>query len=162
MKLAIASLTAALLASCQSGPRIAAPEPQPAPTPAAQPSAGKDPQTPAAADPDPIGRVEAYIRGNFLWTNGLFPEIRLPASARPEEVLAAFLQKASFDKGKVTSPRIVATREIGGSSPGTKRYTAVYFESEQGDWVVLMRHEGDEVGWWTKALDPEQLGPPPQ
>lgn len=156
-----ALLAAALMTACQNKPQTSPPE-----TPDTAPPAGQ-PDTDAApgaategGDLDPIGKVEAYIKGSMLWTNGLSPKIDLPASAKPEEVLAAFLEKASFDKGKVTSPKIVATRAIAVSSAETHPYTAVYFESEQGNYVIVMRHEGSETGWWTKAFDPENLGPP--
>lgn len=111
-------------------------------------------------DLDSIGKVEAYIKESPAWTNGLSPKIDLPASAKPEEVLAASLKRASFDKGKVTSPKIVATRTIATSSSGDNPYTALYFESEQGHYVVVMRHEGVGTGWWTKTFDPQKLGPP--
>jgi len=156
-----ALLAAALLLSCQNKPQTSPPE-----TPDTAPPAGQ-PDTDAAqgaatgeGDLDPIGKVEAYIKGSMLWTNGVSPKIDLPASAKPEEVLADFLEKASFDKGKVTSPKIVTTRTIDVSSAGDKPYTAVYFESGQGNFVIVMRHEGSETGWWTKAFDPENLGPP--
>jgi len=156
-----ALLAAALLMSCQNKPQTSLPEtPDTAPQ-AGQPDAGAA-QVAATegGNLDPIGEVEAYIKDSPLWTNGVSPKIDLPVSAKPEEVLAAFLEKASFDKGKVTSPKIVATRVIAVSSAETHPYTAVYFESEQGNYVIVMRHEGVETGWWTKAFDPENLGPP--
>jgi hypothetical protein len=158
-----ALLAAALLMSCRNKPQASPPEtPDTAPQ-SGQPDAGvAQVAATEGGNLDPIGKVEAYVKDSTLWTNGISPKIDLPASAKPEEVLAAFLEKASFDKGKVTSPKIVATRAIVTSSAGDNPYTAVYFESEQGNYVIVMHHEGGETGWWTKAFEPEKLGPPPK
>ena len=158
-----ALLVVALVSACQNKPHANPPGIQDTAPRAAQPDEG----APRAAvteegDVDAIGKVEAYIKDSPLWTNGISPEIHLPSSAKPDEVLAAYLEKASCDKGKVTSPEIVATRTIVTSSSQGDPYTAVYFESEQCNHVVVMRHEGGAIGWWTKAFDPEQLGPPSQ
>ncbi len=153
------ALLVALVCSCQNKPRSNPPGSQDTVPRTVQPEEG----APGAAEKgelDAIGKVEAYIKDSPLWTNGISPEIDLPASAKPEEVLAAYLEKASCDKGKVTSPEIVATRVIATSSSEDDPYTAVYFESEQCNHVIVMRHEGGAVGWWTKAFDPESLGPP--
>lgn len=153
----------ALASSCQNEPHASPPDVRDTGSRAAQPDEGASKAAvKGEGDLDAIGKVEAYIKDSLAWNNGLSPEIHLPASAKPEEVLAAFLEKGSFDKGKVTSPEIVATRAIATSSAGDAPYTAVYFESEQGDFVVVMRHEGGEIGWWTKAFDPQKLGPPPE
>jgi hypothetical protein len=156
-----ALLIVALVFSCQNKPHSNPPDIQDTAPLAAQPDDGASRAAVAeAGSPDSIGKVEAYIKESPAWTNGLSPKINLPASARPEEVLAALLKKASFDKGKVTSPKIVATRAIATSSSGDNPYTAVHFESEQGNYVIVMRHEGVGTGWWTKTFDPEKLGPP--
>ena len=158
-----ALLIVVLLTSCQNKPRANPPDHKEAAPEAVQPEEGAPGVAAAeAGDLDAIGKVEAYIKDSMLWTNGLSPKIDLPASAEPDEVLAAYLEKASCDNGKVTSPEIVATRTIVTSSSEDDPYTAVYFESEQCNHVVVMRHEGGAIGWWTKAFDPEQLGPPSQ
>ena len=154
-------LIVALVSSCQNKPRSSPPDNQDTAPKVVQTEEGAPEATEnEAGDLDAIGKVEAYIKDSMLWTNGLSPKIDLPESAEPEEVLTAYLEKASCDKGKVTSPEIVATRTIVTSASEDDPYTAVYFESEQCNHVVVMRHEGGAVGWWTKAFDPEKLGPP--
>jgi hypothetical protein len=96
----LATVVAALLLACQSKPQISPPEnPDTAPV-TVQPDTGGVQEAAPAAAPDPIGKVEAYISGNLLWTNGLFPRLDLPASATPEEVLTAFLAKASLTRAR--------------------------------------------------------------
>jgi hypothetical protein len=156
-----ALLIVVLASSCQNKPQASPPDVQDAGPRAVQPEEG----TPKAAtagegDLDAIGKVEAFIKDSPVWTNGLSPEIHLPPSAKPGEVMDAYFKIASFDEGKVTSFEILATRTIATSSTQDDPYTAVSFTCDQGDWVMVMRHEGGAIGWWTKVFDPEELGPP--
>jgi hypothetical protein len=154
-------LIVVLASSCQNKPQASPPDVQEAEPRAVQSDEGASQAAETGkGELDAIGKVEAFIKDSPVWTNGLSPEIHLPPSAKPGEVMAAYFKKASFDEGKVTSFEILATRTIATSSTQDDPYTAVSFTCDQGDWVMVMRHEGGVVGWWTKVFDPETLGPP--
>lgn len=85
-----------------------------------------------------------------LWQNGLSPQLELPASATPAEVVAAMFRKISFDPGPVKSHRVVESRTVRiGADP--EAFTAVLLDTDQGPMVALLRHESARVGWWTRV-----------
>ncbi|MGA2867154.1 MAG: hypothetical protein ABSF95_21975 [Verrucomicrobiota bacterium] len=114
---------------------------------------------PAKVAPDPIQRLVARLSSSHgLWQNGLFPKLDLPATASTEQVVSRVFQMSGFDKGHVTTHRILETRQvrIPGSLPDI--YTAVLVDTDLGKKIVLLKHEGPAAGWWSRVYDAETSG----
>jgi hypothetical protein len=110
--------------------------------------------TSCATKPDPIDRLASdFSSSHGLWENGAFPMLGLPATASTEEVVAKTFKMTGFDKGHVTSYKILKIREIHiqGSLPDL--YTAVLVQTDFGEKIVLFKYVGSSVGWWSRVYD---------
>ena len=94
------------------------------------------------------GLVNRLSTSHGLWINGTSPNLELPSTASPDEVLRVMLTRISFDTGAVKKFQIVEQRDVS-IPPDTKAYHAVRLQSDQGDVVVLMRFDAT---WWTRAF----------
>lgn len=100
---------------------------------------------------DAIERLVARLSRQPLWANGAFPKVALPASAATAEVVAQVLARVSFDRGRVRKHRVVSERQVR-IGDEVEPYTAVLTETDQGELIVLLRHQGDAVGWWSRVF----------
>ena len=99
----------------------------------------------------PFDRLAAQLSSSPLWQNGISPIIALPQTASTEQVVSKVFETISFDQGKVTQHRVLEVRQvrIKGSLPD--QYTAALVETNLGEKIVLLRHEGGPMGWWSRV-----------
>ena len=107
----------------------------------------------ATTTADPIDQLVSRLSTppqSHLWQNGLFPIIKLPATASTDEVLAKVLER------QVASHKILKIRQvhIPGSLPDL--YTAVFVQTSAGEKIVLLKYEGEAVGWWSRIYDSKE------
>ena len=110
--------------------------------------------SPPAAVADPIDRLVADLLSSYgLWENGVFPILGLPETASTDEVVAKTFKMTGFDKGQVTSYKVLKIRQvhIRGSLPDL--YTAVLVQTDFGEKIVLLKYVGASVGWWSRVYD---------
>lgn len=111
---------------------------------------------PAAVQADAIETLVSRLSSSHgLWENGLFPKLDLPASASTEQVVARVFQMTGFDKGRVENYHILEIRRVRIPWAGLDSYTAVLVDTELGKKIVLLKHEGPAVGWWSRVYDAE-------
>jgi uncharacterized protein YceK len=86
----------------------------------------------------------------YKWGSEAYPMLDLPESASPDEVVAKTFQMTGFDKGHVTSYKIMEIRQvhIPGSLPDL--YTAVLVHTDFGQKIVLFQYRG---GWMSRVYD---------
>jgi hypothetical protein len=147
-------LSFALVACNNSVPSRPAP-PANASSPAAAPS--EAPGATATADADLAGQDDAISRkvktlDPHLWTNGLSPDIDLPATASTAEVLAKMFPLMGFARGHVTTHRVLTERDVRvGFDPLPYRVSLV--DTDLGQKIVFLRYEAESKGWWTRVYD---------
>jgi hypothetical protein len=142
MRIALFSNIASLLTGC-----------------ATTPEASVTPPAPRVVASDPVERLVARLSSSHgLWQNGLFPKLDLPATASTKQVVSRVFPMTGFDKGHVAEHRILETRQvrIPGSLPDS--YTAVLVDTDFGRKILLLKHEGPAVGWWSRVYDAERSG----
>jgi hypothetical protein len=101
---------------------------------------------------DPIDRLAARLASTPLWNNGLSPQIDLPPTAATDEVVAAVFERVSFDQGRATRHETLRTKPVSiGGDP--REYVAVLVETNFGRKIVLLRYEGQSIGWWSRVFD---------
>jgi len=102
---------------------------------------------------DPIENLVARLSSNHFWENGEYPNLGLPATASTEQVVSRVFQMIGFDRGHVTSHKILKVREvhIPGSLPDI--YTAVLVETNFGKKIVILKYVRESVGWWSRVYD---------
>ena len=101
---------------------------------------------------DPIGRLVTRLSADPLWQNGTFPVIDLPPTAPTGQVVSKVFGPEK--RYKTLKEREVQVR---GSLPD--RYKAALVETDLGEKVVLMQHQGRGVGWWSRVYDAERPKP---
>jgi hypothetical protein len=114
-----------------------------APTPSAAAS--------ATSSDEAIDRLAPRLAASPLWVNGLSPTLDVPATAKPDEVLAQMFTRISFDRGRVTKHTILTTKIVR-IPPESEPYTAVALDTNLGPKLVLMKHQGN-YGFWTRVFD---------
>jgi hypothetical protein len=98
--------------------------------------------------------VADFSNSHGLWQNGLYPMLGLPESASPEQILERVFQKTGFDRGHVSSYKILEVRQvrIPGSLPD--RYTAALVQTDLGEKIVLFKYDGQAAGgWWSRVYE---------
>ena len=118
-----------------------------------------DPKPAAAAsatstDEAEIDRLVARLSASPLWLNGRSPNLDVPATAKPDEVLTQMFTRISFDQGRVTQHTILTTKIVR-IPPETEPYTAVAIDTNLGPKLVLMQHHG-KSGFWTRVFNHER------
>jgi len=101
-----------------------------------------------ATTPDPVDQlVIDFSSSHGLWQKGLYPSIKLPATAAIEDVVSKVLEQ------QVASYKILRVRHvhIQGSLPDL--YTAVIVQTNVGEKIVLFKYAGEYVGWWSRIYD---------
>lgn len=107
-----------------------------------------------ATTSNPIDHLVAdFSASHGLWENGMSPILGLPETALPEQVIKKTFEMTGFDKGHVTSYKILKIRQvrIQGSLPDV--YTAVLVQTDFGEKIVLFKYVGPIVGWWSRVFD---------
>ena len=107
-----------------------------------------------ATKSDPVDRLVTRLSSSHgLWRNGEFPSLGLPASASTEQVVSKVFQMTGFERGQVTTHRILKVRKarIPGDLPDI--YTAVVTDTDFGRKIVLFKYEGAATGWWSRVYD---------
>ena len=94
--------------------------------------------------------VDRLSASHGAWGNRIFPTLGLPTSASTEQVVARVFEMVGFEKGRVTTHRILETRQvrIDNGVPGTI-YTAVLVDTSLGHKIVLLRYLSPSLGWWS-------------
>lgn len=128
----------------------------------------------SVAQGDPIARLVERLSVSHLWRSGPYPQLRLPATASTDEVIARVFAITSLGEGRTTRYRILETRLVQISEgqaaqfgiPETRRmqiqiaeglpytYIAALVRTEMGDKIVLLKYEDTRAGWWSRVYDP--------
>jgi hypothetical protein len=98
---------------------------------------------------DPIGRLVARLSADPMWQNGISPVIDLPPTAPTEQVVSKVF-------GPEKRHKTVKEREVHVPGGTPDRYTAALVETDLGEKVVLLQHQGRGVGWWSRVYDAER------
>ena len=104
-----------------------------------------------SSDEAAIDRLVTRLAASPLWVNGLSPNLDVPATAKPDEVLTQMFTRISFDRGRVTKHTILTTKIVR-IPPESEPYTAVALDTNLGPKLVLMKHQGN-AGFWTRVFD---------
>lgn len=161
MNRAALGLTLALASSgCSGGtspaspaPSVAAPAAEappvaPVPSVAAVVGVPENPPEAGPASDDAIGRLVAYLHTTGgMWVNGLSPNLHLPATATPDEVVARALR--GYDGLRTSQVVLVRHVDLEG---GDVRDTAALVDTNLGQRIVLMGYD-PRLGWDTKVFD---------
>lgn len=113
-----------------------------------------------ATMPDPIDRLVAgFSASHGLWENGVFPVLGLSETVLPEQVIQRTFAMTGFEKGHVTSYKILKIRQvhIPGGLPDV--YTAAIVRTDFGEKIVLFKYAGPTVGWWSRVYDAKASAP---
>lgn len=105
-----------------------------------------------ARTPDAIDLLVADLSSTHgMWLNGYFLDIRLPKNASTQEVIEQVFKEAIFDTGKVTSYKILRTRQVHiADSSETDLYIAVLVHTNFGEKIILLKRGED---WWCRYYD---------
>jgi len=120
----------------------------------AHPMRTKDAAASSEVDGASRDAVDAVVRelSNVPFpTGGLAPTIDLPATASVEEVLKAMFAIVSFTPGRVTRHSVLGSRRVSIPTADPHEFLAVTVDTNLGQKIVLMQHQGPRVGWWTRA-----------
>lgn len=103
--------------------------------------------------PDPIDHLVADLSSTHgMWRNGYSMEIKLPKTASTDELIEQFFKISSFDRGKVTSYKILKSRQVHiPDSDKNEIFIAVLVKTDFGEKIVLFKKY--ESGWWCRAYD---------
>lgn len=104
----------------------------------------------------PIEVLATRLADDHFWRNGTFPAIDLPKTATPDEVLAQLFKMTTFGESRITSFKILETKEVTIRGPLPDTYTAVLIDSDLGQKIVLFQHIKPHR-WWTKVYDADKL-----
>ena len=107
----------------------------------------------AAKHKDEIDSLVDRLNHQPLWINGMFPELKLPKSATPEEVIAECLKMVGFAKGHLKWHNVVKIREVDIATAHPMKYSAALIDTDSGKKIILFRFEG--ARWWTRVFDVE-------
>jgi len=109
-----------------------------------------------ATTSDPVDRLVTRLSSSHgLWRNGEFPSLGLPASASTEQLVSRVFQMTGFERGQVTTHRILKVRKVRIPGDLPDIYTAVVTDTDLGRKIVLFKYEGPATGWWSRVYDAE-------
>ncbi len=107
-----------------------------------------------ATTSDPVDRLVTKLSSSHgLWRNGEFPSLGLPATASTEQLVSRLFQMTGFDRGQVTTHRILKVRKVRIPGDLPDIYTAVVIDTDLGRKIVLLKYEGPAAGWWSRVYD---------
>jgi hypothetical protein len=104
---------------------------------------------------DAIDTLIAKLNGSHVWRNGRYPSIRLPSNAPIDAVVEEAIGKVGFNEGRVEHYTVVSARSVYLDSYRNQEYCALLIDTNLGRKILLMTHEGDATGWWTRFYDAE-------
>lgn len=114
----------------------------------------ENPMAGCAAAPKPIDCLVDRLSSNGAWFNGYFPILGLPETVSTAQLVSKVFEMTGFaDNGRVRTCHIsnVQRVHIKPFSPGL--YTAVLVQTDVGEKIVLLKYEGQTVGWWSRVFD---------
>jgi hypothetical protein len=98
---------------------------------------------------DPIDRLVVDLSNSQTWLDGEYPMLGLPESSSTEQILERVFQKTGFDRGHVSSYKVLEVRQV--RIPG---YTAALVHTDLGEKIVLFKYDGQAVGgWWSRVYE---------
>jgi hypothetical protein len=112
------------------------------------------------AGADPIDRLAEDLGKHALWQNGIYPspKIDLPLTATGKEIAAAYFDKTSESKGKITDWEIYDERIIDIPNGSQSHFTAIWCGTEFGGRIILAQYGSAKTGWWTRAFNAKYYG----
>ncbi|MCA9067447.1 MAG: DUF642 domain-containing protein, partial [Planctomycetaceae bacterium] len=110
-------------------------------------------QLQSRANVDPIGTlVQKLNANNDLWVEGPAPSVVLPEYVRPKDVLEQAISKIRFGDHRISSYRVLEVRDIELTRWIADGYRAVYFDSNLGTKILVIRY-GDHNQWFVRFFD---------
>lgn len=106
--------------------------------------------------PDLIDRLVARFSADPLWQNGLYESIHLPPTASTEELVTKVFERRFHGEA---SPTILTKRPV---KIGPEEFTAAMVRTHMGETIVLLRYEGERVGWLIRVYDKDAIGTRPR
>ena len=106
---------------------------------------------------DPIERLMHRV-SHESFPSYPFKRIELPATATPEQLIAALSKRSVLDLGHFdfTSYKISEIRSVQTEPPMSQTFTAVLLDTSLGQKIVLLRPMGSGTnfeGWYYRAYD---------
>lgn len=99
---------------------------------------------------DPLDRIAHELSASHgTWSEGVFPNLHLAATATTDQVISRVFQRTSFDFGSVTEHRILEVRRLRGPGGRADNYIAALVDTDFGVKIVLVKYAGPGVGWWS-------------
>ncbi|HEY2328353.1 MAG TPA: hypothetical protein VGI63_00895 [Verrucomicrobiae bacterium] len=104
--------------------------------------------------PDPIDQLVTDLSSTHgFWINGIGRDVILPKTASPEQVIKQVFHTAFFDKGQVTSYKILNIRQVHIQGVSPELYTAVLVQTNFGKKIVLLKYQEHFASWWNRVYD---------
>ena len=92
--------------------------------------------------------VQKLSKMRGLWVNGLYQEIKLPSSAKVEEVVSKYFEISNFNEGKVKNYKILSKKKV---TIDNEIYDAVLVDIVLGKRIILLQFQ--KTYWWNKIFD---------
>ena len=107
-----------------------------------------------ATTPDPIDHLVADLSATHgFWTNGIGRDIVLLKTASTEQVVEQVFKTAIFEKGRVTTYKILKVRQVHIQVNTPELYTAVLVQTDLGKKITLFRFQEHFGNWWYRVYD---------
>lgn len=107
--------------------------------------------------PDPIDRLVAdYSASHELFAKGLFPDLNLPKTASPKQVIPRALEMHGFTKEQVAGAKILKIRQVHIQGIYPDLYTAALVWTSVGEKIVLFQYQEPAFGWWSRVEDADR------
>ena len=104
-----------------------------------------------------IDRLVKKLGSDGMWTNGLSPDIGLPADAMPEDVVAQAVKK-SLSPEEIKVYRILRVREIKFDPPVGRAFAAL-IQTDARTRILIFYPFASTKGWWTRFYDADYTPP---
>ena len=108
---------------------------------------------------DPVDRLVRELRGSTDFGDGIHTPIRLPATAKPEQVAAKVLTLALNET--ITNITVLEVKPViisygykpGDIPPPGSEYTAILVDMKPLQKIVLIKYQRDEFAWWNEIYN---------
>jgi hypothetical protein len=95
------------------------------------------------------------LSASHMWSNGMFPVLGLPVSASIDQLVERVFEMTSFSAGPARDISIIVARKVRIPGALPDEYIAVSVSTDIGPMIVLLKYEGDRVGWWSRVYHTE-------